>query len=107
MPARASAAAPLFAALGDPVRLGIVVRLCREGPLPTITLTEGTGVTRQAVTKHLRLLEDVGLVESARAGRDRSWQVDTRRIEDLRATLARISAQWDARIARLKAFVEE
>ena len=106
MAPRARAAAPVFAALGDPVRLGMVVRLCSEGPLSTIRLMEGTGVTRQAVSKHLRLLEDVGLLESARAGRDREWQIETRKLEDLRETLARLSAQWDARIERLRAFVE-
>ena len=106
MAPRARAAAPVFAALGDPVRLGMVVRLCSEGPLSTIRLMEGTGVTRQAVSKHLRLLEDVGLLESARAGRDREWQIETRKLEDLRETLARLSAQWDARIERLRACVE-
>ena len=68
---RLTKAVPIFAALGDPVRLAIVARLCGDGPLPTITLKEQTGVSRQGVSKHLRLLEQSGLVRSARKGRDR------------------------------------
>ena len=80
---RLTKAVPIFAALGDPVRLAIVARLCGDGPLPTITLKEQTGVSRQGVSKHLRLLEQSGLVRSARKGRDRLWQVETRRISHL------------------------
>lgn len=107
MAARASATAPMFAALGDPVRLGIVLRLCREGPLTTMTLQEGTSVTRQGVSKHLRLLEDAGLVASERDGRDRLWRMEAARLAELSRMLERISAQWDARIDRLRKFVED
>jgi DNA-binding transcriptional ArsR family regulator len=93
-----SAAAPLFAALGDPVRLAIVARLCAGGPLPTIRLKEGTALSRQAVTKHLRILETAGLVQSNRAGRDRSWRIDARQLARTREYLDRISAQWAARL---------
>jgi DNA-binding transcriptional ArsR family regulator len=99
-------AAPLFAALGDRVRLAMIARLSAGGPLPTIRLTREAGLTRQAVTKHLKVLEGAGLVHSQRVGRDRSWRLEARRLAQARAYLDRISALWDARIERLRAFVE-
>ena len=101
------AAATVFAALGDPVRLPIVVRLCDDGPLPTILLKHATSLSRQAVTKHLRILQDVGLVTSDRVGRDGSWRVETLQLAITRAYLEHISAQWDARLERLRSFVED
>lgn len=99
--------ATVFAALGDPVRLAIVVRLCTDGPLQTIQLKQGTSLTRQAVTKHLWVLEDVGLVRSGRIGRNRSWRIDARRLEIARTYLDQISLQWDARLERLRSLVED
>jgi len=102
------AAAPAFAALGDAVRLGIVARLCRDGPLPTIALKQGAGsVTRQGVTKHLRVLEEAGLVTSDRVGRDRQWRLREQRLADMRAYLESMSAEWDRRVERLRRLVEE
>jgi DNA-binding transcriptional ArsR family regulator len=100
-------AAPVFAALGDETRLGLVRRLSRGGSLSIARLTEGTPVTRQAVTKHLRVLEATGLVRSVRAGRERVWELRPERLADARAHLEEISARWDEALARLKAFVEE
>jgi DNA-binding transcriptional ArsR family regulator len=100
-------AATIFAALGDPVRLAIIARLCGGGPLLTIQLKHGTSLSRQAVTKHLRILEDAGLVRSDRVGRDRSWRMEARQLAKTRAYLERISAQWDARLERLRSFVED
>jgi DNA-binding transcriptional ArsR family regulator len=100
-------AAPVFAALGDPVRLAIVTQLCAGGPLPTMRLKERTEISRQAITKHLRILEEAGLVHSDRVGRDRAWRVDPHQLTRTRDYLARISAQWDARLERLRAFVED
>ena len=105
--ARSTDPATVFAALGDPVRLAIVTRLCDHGPLPTIQLKWGTSLSRQAVTKHLRILEDVGLVRSRRVGRDRSWRIEARQLAKARTYLDRISAQWDARLERQRAFVED
>jgi DNA-binding transcriptional ArsR family regulator len=99
--------APVFAALGDPVRLGMVARLCNDGPLPTIQLQHGTAVSRQAVTKHLRILEDAGIVHSQRVGRDRQWQIAARRLTEIRRYLDQVSAQWDATLERLRRFVED
>jgi DNA-binding transcriptional ArsR family regulator len=103
---QAKKAAPIFAALGDPVRLAFVIRLGRDGPLPTLALQHSTRLTRQAVTKHLHLLERAGLVHSERAGRERIWQLQQQRLAEVRQHLAEISAQWDATLLRLQAFVE-
>lgn len=100
-------AAPVFAALGEPTRLTLVARLCAEGPLSIARLSEGTGVTRQAITKHLHTLADAGLVHDARAGRERIWQLETKRLERARRCLDEISVQWDGAIARLRAYVEK
>jgi DNA-binding transcriptional ArsR family regulator len=100
-------AAPVFAALGEPTRLRLVAKLCAEGPLSIARLSDGTGVTRQAITKHLETLAEAGLVQSARAGRERIWELETKRLEKARRCLDDISAQWDGAITRLRAFVEE
>ena len=99
-------AAPLFAALGDEARLRMLQRLGAEGPLSTVSLGVGAGITRQAVTKHLRALTTAGLVEGTR-GRPRVWRLKPRRLEEARASLDRISRQWDDALERLRAFVEE
>jgi DNA-binding transcriptional ArsR family regulator len=107
MAATPAFAAPVFAALGDPIRLSIVTQLCAGGPLPTIRLKERTEISRQAITKHLQILEQAGLVKSDRVGRDRAWRIEPHQLARTRDYLERISAQWDARIERLRAFVEE
>jgi DNA-binding transcriptional ArsR family regulator len=99
-------AAPVFAALGDPTRLGLVMRLSQEGPLSIARLTGGAHITRQAVTKHLRALEQARLISSARAGRQRLWQLRQSRLKDVRGYLDQISGQWDAALERLRAMVE-
>jgi len=99
-------AAPVFAALGDETRLGLVARLCADGPLSTVHLSVGAGMTRQAVTKHLHALAEAGLVQGTR-GRPRVWRLKPRRLEEARRSLDRISQQWDDALGRLKAFVEE
>jgi DNA-binding transcriptional ArsR family regulator len=103
---RLDEAAPIFAALGEETRLRLVAKLCTEGPLSITRLSEGAGVTRQAITKHLQTLADAGLVHDSRSGRERIWELETRRLEKARRCLDQISAQWDAAIGRLKSFVE-
>jgi DNA-binding transcriptional ArsR family regulator len=100
-------AAPVFAALGDRTRLRLVSRLCADGPLSIVRLSEDADVTRQAVTKHLHALAAAGLVRGTRRGRERIWELEPRRLDEARRYLDQISAQWDAAIGRLKAFVEE
>lgn len=99
--------AHLFAALGDETRLRLVTRLCDDGPMSIARLTAGSKVTRQAITKHLRVMEGSGLVHSTRHGRESVWQLDRRRIEDARRYLDLISRQWDAALLRLRNFVED
>ena len=105
--AKLTEAAPVFAALGDATRLRLVARLCGNGPLSIARLSDGAGVTRQAVTKHLHTLADAGLVRNARRGREQIWQLEPARLERARRSLEQISVQWDAAIDRLKAFVED
>jgi DNA-binding transcriptional ArsR family regulator len=100
------ARAPVFAALGDETRLGIVVRLSAQGPLSIVKLTEGSSVTRQAVAKHLHVLEDAGLVRGSREGRESVWELEPRGLEDVRRCLDAISGRWDDALGRLKDLVE-
>jgi DNA-binding transcriptional ArsR family regulator len=99
-------AAPLFAALGDEMRLRIVRRLCARGPTSIAALTQGSGITRQAVAKHLRVLASAGLVHGMREGRESSWALRPEKLEEARRSLASISRQWADALGRLKAFVE-
>jgi len=98
--------APVFAALGDQTRLRLVSRLCDDGPMSITRLTVGSKVTRQAVTKHLRVMEEAGLLRSARHGRESVWQLDQRRLDDARRYLDQISEQWDDVLGRLRELVE-
>ena len=100
-------AAPVFAALGDETRLGLVARLCADGPQSIARLTAGSAVTRQAITKHLGVLAGAGLVRDAWRGRERVFDLDTARLEEARRCLDQIAARWDEALARLKSFVEE
>jgi len=104
---RSPNAAKLFAALGDATRLSLLRRLSVDGPLSITRLSEGTGVTRQAITKHLNTLGNVGLVRHARRGRERVWELERKRLEKAQRYLAQIAAQWDAAAERLRAFVED
>ena len=99
--------APVFAALGDATRLHVVARLSSEGPLSITELTEGSEVTRQAVTKHLEVLSSAGLVVDFRQGRERVWELKTRQLEEARRTLDAISQKWDEALERLRMMVEE
>jgi DNA-binding transcriptional ArsR family regulator len=98
--------APIFAALGDETRLRLLLRLGAGGPLSISRLTEGSGITRQGVTKHLRVLAGAGLVRSTRRGKESLWQVEQRRLEEARRSLDLISKQWDVSLDKLKLFVE-
>jgi DNA-binding transcriptional ArsR family regulator len=103
----ASGQAPIFAALGDEMRLRIVLRLVDEGPQSITRLTEGTAVTRQAITKHLVVLENAGIVRGKTRGREHLWEVEVAGLAEARHWLDVISQQWDERLNRLRALVEE
>jgi DNA-binding transcriptional ArsR family regulator len=98
--------APVFAALGDETRLRLVARLSSGGPMSITRLTAGFPVTRQAITKHLRVMEQAGLVHSTQRGRESVWELEEKRLAEARRHLQTISAQWDETLGKLKAFVE-
>jgi DNA-binding transcriptional ArsR family regulator len=102
----------VFAALGDATRLALVARLIDGRPASISQLTDaqpagGTRLTRQAITKHLRVLERARIVHGIRAGRESLFALDLKPIEDLKEYLEMVSGQWDQALARLKSFVEE
>ena len=98
--------AAVFAALGDETRLSVLARLSQGEPQSIARLTRGTTLTRQAVTKHLRVLEGAGVVRSVRAGRESRFTLVPTPIDEARAYLDVVSRQWDDTLMRLKAFVE-
>jgi DNA-binding transcriptional ArsR family regulator len=103
----ARANALIFAALGDETRLLLLTRLC-DGQRHSISeLTQGTKLTRQAVTKHLRVLQRVRIVHAARAGRESLFSFDPQPLIEMKEYLELVSRQWDAALARLKNFVED
>ncbi|MDQ2843289.1 MAG: metalloregulator ArsR/SmtB family transcription factor [Acidobacteriota bacterium] len=101
-----AAKATVFAALGDETRLSLLTKLCRGNRYSISELTEGTKLTRQAVTKHLRVLERVRIVHAKRAGRESLFELDPQPIHELSVYLETVSKQWDVALARLKLFVE-
>jgi DNA-binding transcriptional ArsR family regulator len=101
------AAAPIFAALGDETRLSLMAKLSAGEPRSISQLTKGSRLTRQAVTKHLRVLEGVGIVRSTPTGRENLFQFDPAPIEEMRQYLDSVSRQWDRALSRLRAFVED
>ena len=103
---RANASVPVFAALGDESRLRLLTRLS-SGPLSISRLTEGSGMTRQGVTKHLRVLSGAGLVRGSRRGKESLWRLERNRLEEARRSLDLISRQWDVGLGKLKLFVEK
>ncbi len=98
--------APLFAALGDETRLRLIAILCAGGAMSITQLTIGTEITRQAVTKHLTVLADAGLVRDVKVGRERMWQFEPSQLEEARRQLEIISRQWDEALERLRMLVE-
>lgn len=99
--------APVFAALGDEMRLSLVAKLCAGQPHSISQLTQGSRLTRQAITKHLRVLESAGIVRSVHRGRETRFEFDPAPMEEMRQYLDFISEQWDQALGRLKAFVED
>ena len=99
--------APVFFALGDQTRLRLIALLCAGGTFSIAQLTANTDITRQAVTKHLQVLADAGLVKDLKLGRERLWQFDPAQVEQARQSLERIGRQWEQTLGKLKAFVED
>jgi DNA-binding transcriptional ArsR family regulator len=104
--AKRLACVSVFAALGDRTRLSLVSQLCGGQPRSISQLREGSRLTRQAITKHLRVLEGAGVVRSARKGRESRFQYNPEAIEGLKEYLDFVSLQWDQALSRLKTLVE-
>ena len=99
--------AQIFAALGDRTRLALVAKLCGGEPLSIAHLTQGSKLTRQAITKHLRVLEIAGVVHSVRSGRESLFEFNPKPMQDIQQYLDVVSKQWDQALARLRSFVED
>jgi DNA-binding transcriptional ArsR family regulator len=106
MAAKRQTHAPVFAALGNATRLSLVAQLCRGQPRSISQLTAGSKLTRQAITKHLRVLERAEIVRSVRTGRESLFEFDPEPIEEIKKYLDLVSEQWDQALSRLKSFVE-
>jgi DNA-binding transcriptional ArsR family regulator len=100
------AVADIFFALGDETRLSILSKL-RAGALSATVITHGARVTRQAIVKHLQVLEGAGLVTHVKRGREVLYALEPRRLDEARLYLEMISASWDQAIDRLQEMVEE
>ena len=96
----------MFAALGDATRLALVTKLCAGQPQSISQFAKGLNITRQAITKHLRVLESAGVVRSVRSGRESLFEFEVEPIEQIKTYLDLVSDQWDQALARLKSFVE-
>ncbi len=96
-----------FAALGDETRLSLLDKLSRVSRQSISQLAEGTKLTRQAVTKHLQVLERVGLVRSVRKGRETLFEFDAAPIETMTQYLDLVSNQWGKKLTDLQTFLEE
>ena len=101
-----AAVAEVFFALGDETRLSVVGKL-RSAPQSATALSDGAHVTRQAIVKHLQVLEGAGLVTHEKSGREVLYALEPRRLDEARAFLDAISAGWDRAIERLRGMVEE
>ena len=99
--------ARVFAALGDRTRLRLLARLSDGRSRSIAALSQDSEMTRQAVTKHLRVLEEAGLVASVRAGRESRFQYRPEPLAEARGWLDRVSAQWDGALGRLRDLVED
>ncbi len=99
--------AHIFAALGDPTRLSLVAKLIDGRPHSISNLTEGSDLTRQAITKHLAVLEGVGLVSNIKEGRESLYELDPRPLESIQEYLDVIGSQWDKALHSLKTLLED
>jgi DNA-binding transcriptional ArsR family regulator len=107
MAAGARGRAAIFAALGDETRLLLIAKLCSGQPHSISELTVGSKLTRQAITKHLRVLQRAGIVHGVRAGREKRFEFDPEPMQEIKQYLDIVSEQWDQALARLKSFVED
>ena len=97
---------PVFAALADPMRRGILITLAESSPKTATQLSANFPITRQGVLKHLRILQEAGLIAVQRQGREVRFELKTEPLSEVDAFVKAVEAKWDARLLRLKAFVE-
>lgn len=100
------APATVFAALGDETRLTLISRLIDAGPQSIAALSDGFDISRQAISKHLRVIRSAGLATSEERGRETVWQLQSHALDDARRYLDAISRDWDDKLRTLKNFVE-
>ena len=93
---------PLFAAPPDPTRRSVFGRLSERGPASASKLAAELPITRQAIAKHLALLDEAGLVERVRHGREVQYRVRPEALEDVTSWVARVGARWEERLEKLK-----
>jgi len=98
--------ARIFAALGDPTRLDLLVNLAENSPKTATQLAEDYPITRQGILKHLHILEDAGLVAVHQKGREKRYTLTPDPLSDVDEWIKEISAKWDERLLRLKALLE-
>jgi DNA-binding transcriptional ArsR family regulator len=98
--------APIFAALGDEMRLRLIAVLCAGSAMSITQLTLGTDISRQAITKHLNVLAAAGLVRDAKVGRERLWEFEPSQLDEAQRSLEMIARQWDHALSKLKLAVE-
>lgn len=96
----------MFAALGDETRLKLIARLSDAGPQSIASLADGFQISRQAISKHLRVISSAGLARSESRGRETVWQLEPHGLADARRYLDLVSMEWDAALGRLKNLVE-
>jgi DNA-binding transcriptional ArsR family regulator len=107
MSRREQAAADVFFALGDRTRLSVVRKLSKGGALSATALSDGADVSRQAIVKHLQVLENAGLVTHEKQGREVLYSLEARRLAEARTFLDGVSGSWDRAIERLRTMVEK
>jgi|SRR5271170_7783689 len=107
IPTKRRTHASVFAALGDQTRLALVSKLAgAQRPYSISQLTKGSRLSRQAISKHLRVLETAGMVQSVKTGRENLFEFDPRPIAGIKEYLDFVSEQWDQALSRLKSLVE-
>jgi DNA-binding transcriptional ArsR family regulator len=98
---------PVFAALADPVRRSLMVNLAAHSPKTATQLAQDYPITRQGVLKHLRILQRASLVTVYQKGREKRYSLTPAPLREVDQWIEAVSATWDARLLRLKAFIEE
>jgi DNA-binding transcriptional ArsR family regulator len=98
---------PIFTALADPMRRQLLMNLAENSPRTATQLAEIFPITRQGVLKHLNILEAAGLVAVRQQGREKRYRLTPERLSELEQWIAEIEAKWDARLLRLKSFIED